>query len=395
MKVLSSQDQAAAHLYEVPSRSRSDINFRLLLSILLSACCTLAWFVCVTYFNQWDRISDLGPAAFTMVFGSVVAGSTPQGGGVVAFPVFTKVFGTPPEVARTFSFCIQSVGMTAGAAWIVINRKPIEWRALFIVTGSAIIGLVATRHFATLPSEPFRPAIFSAPYVKVTFTFLLIATALVVYLVSRIKKRETRSSLPPMNGRVIGVLFFCGLMGGAASGLVGSGADLFLYLAVVLFLSVDPKVGVPTSVVCMAIVSLVGMVLFAFVDGQFFVGLNAEGAVNSVGGLSVAFKDATLVYGAGAAAPQRKFDLFGLWLACVPVVVWGAPIGTWIASCLSSRNLLRFVTLLALIEGLTTVMFLKPLQTDGYLALYFLVGITLTIFLLWYVASRRERTFGA
>ena len=97
-------------------------------AVAVSASLTLLWAVLVTLFGQWDRIADLWPATLTMVFGSVVAGSTPQGGGVVAFPVFTKVFGMPPEVARTFSLCIQSVGMIAATCWIIINRRPVEWR---------------------------------------------------------------------------------------------------------------------------------------------------------------------------------------------------------------------------------------------------------------------------
>ena len=368
-------------------------KYRILLSIALSASCTILWFFFVTKFDLWDRISGLWPASLTMLFGSIVAGSTPQGGGVVAFPVFTKFFGTPPEVARTFSLCIQSVGMTAGAAWIIINRKPVEWRAVLIVTVSAAIGLLATRTFGTSATEPFRPSLLPDPYVKVTFTFLLIATAFVIYEVNRIQRCETRLTLPKINRRIFGILVVCGAMGGAASALVGSGADVFLYLAIVLFLSVDPKVGVPTSVICMAAVSILGMALFAIEDGQLYVALDSSGFVTSVNGQPVAFNDGHLAYGSGAGAPPGKYDIFGLWLACIPVVVWGAPIGTWVASWLSSRNLIRFVTFLALLDGLTTVVFLKSLHSDMALLAYFVAGIILTICLLRFIANRRGRIF--
>ena len=51
----------------------------------------------------------------TMIFGSMVAGATPEGGGAIAFPVMTLALGVKPSIARDFSFMIQSIGMTASS----------------------------------------------------------------------------------------------------------------------------------------------------------------------------------------------------------------------------------------------------------------------------------------
>lgn len=48
--------------------------------------------------------------SLTMVFGSLVAGATSEGGGAVAFPVMTLLLHIPPGVARDFSLMIQSAG---------------------------------------------------------------------------------------------------------------------------------------------------------------------------------------------------------------------------------------------------------------------------------------------
>ena len=58
-----------------------------------------------------------------MVFGSMVAGATSEGGAAVAFPVMTLVFGIAPPVARDFSFMIQSVGMTCASFTILFMGK--------------------------------------------------------------------------------------------------------------------------------------------------------------------------------------------------------------------------------------------------------------------------------
>ncbi|MBM1220863.1 sulfite exporter TauE/SafE family protein [Ponticoccus sp. SC2-23] len=369
-------------------------QFRTRSAIAVSASLTGIWLIAMISFDLWDRVIGLWPATITMVFGSLVAGSTPQGGGVVAFPVFTKVFGMPPEVARTFSFCIQSVGMMAATAWIVINRRPVEWRTLAIVTASAVAGLAVAGILSAQSDLPFRPAALSAPYVKITFTIVLIAMAFVVYEGTRVSIREVHLGLPGLNGRMRATLVLCGFLGGVSSALVGSGADVFLYLALVLFFAVDPKVGVPTSVICMALISVIGMVYFGLVDGQLLVGLNDAGQVVSVGGDPVGLNEAgRLIYGEGAPAPARQYDVLGLWLAAIPVVVWGAPVGTWIAARLTTRNLVRFVTILALSEVISTAIFLKPLRTDMFLLSYFIIGVVLTVLVLRVVANRREQIF--
>jgi len=48
--------------------------------------------------------------SFTMIFGSMVAGATSEGGGAVAFPVMTLALKVPPSVARDFSLMCQSFG---------------------------------------------------------------------------------------------------------------------------------------------------------------------------------------------------------------------------------------------------------------------------------------------
>ena len=61
------------------------------------------------------------PLSIAMVFGSLIAGSTPLGGGVVAFPVSVLFIGFTPSQGRDFSLMIQSVGMS-GASYLVLSQ---------------------------------------------------------------------------------------------------------------------------------------------------------------------------------------------------------------------------------------------------------------------------------
>merc|ERR1740138_2001780 len=69
------------------------------------------------YFHKYWKLT------VAMIFGSLIAGSTPLGGGVVAFPVVVLVIGLTPDQGRDFSVAIQSVGMNA-AAFLLLVVKP-------------------------------------------------------------------------------------------------------------------------------------------------------------------------------------------------------------------------------------------------------------------------------
>lgn len=65
-----------------------------------------------------------------------------QGGASVAFPIMTLAFGIVPLVARDFSFMIQSAGMTAAAATIVIMQVQVEMHSVIWSTVGGICGII-------------------------------------------------------------------------------------------------------------------------------------------------------------------------------------------------------------------------------------------------------------
>ena len=65
-----------------------------------------------------------------MIFGSMVAGATSEGGASIAFPVMTLAMDVKPHVAKQFSFMIQSVGMTAAAFVILYMQVRVDWKSI-------------------------------------------------------------------------------------------------------------------------------------------------------------------------------------------------------------------------------------------------------------------------
>ncbi|MEM9714333.1 MAG: TSUP family transporter [Actinomycetota bacterium] len=328
----------------------------------VSIAVTAVWAVWVTAAGHWDRIADQWAAAVTMVFGSFVAGSTPQGGGAVAFPVFTKLLDVPAEVARSFSLSIQTVGMGTATAAILLRRRAVQWRLVAISVPAAVVAFAVVAWFGGDGDAPFRPSVLPGAYVKVTFTLVLAAMALVVVLGRRVPVRVIEQDVDDIGSRLVVAGLVAGAIGGAASALVGSGADVVTYLLVVVLVGLDPRIGVPTSVVAMTAVSVTGFVLLGLVDGHLSIELT-DGMVTAVGDV---VPDEPLDAG--------RADLFGLWLAAMPVVAWGAPLGSAVAARLSVRHLVWLVVGLAVAETISTIVFLDELRTDAGLAAYAVVG---------------------
>lgn len=364
------------------------------LAALVSVAIVVVWTVYVSLDQQWGRVGDNWEAAATMIGGSFVAGSTPQGGGAVAFPVFTKGLEVPAEVARSFSLCIQAVGMGTAALAIWINRRRVAWSSVAIALPAALVGLAIGLFALGDPGEPFWPSRLPGPYVKVTFTLVVAAMAAVVYMGYRRQILERRADLPELSRRLVATLIVAGVVGGIATALVGSGADVFLYLVLVVLAALSPRVGVPSSVVVMAGVSLAGLIVLGLLDGQLMTQLGDGGEVVAVGGQSVTESAGQAVYGSGEGLPAGQFDLFGLWLAAVPVAAVGAPLGALAAARLSDRQLVVFVTLLAGAEVVTTLIFVDELRGDFALAVYAVVGATLLIGALLLATRWRRELLG-
>ena len=337
---------------------------------------TLAWAGFVTAAGHWETVGANWRSALTMIFGSFVAGATPQGGGTVAFPVFTKVFETPAAVARTFSLCIQTVGMGSAAIAILLSGKSVSKRAIVVGGGSAVVGLVIGLYVLADPVSAFWESRIPEEYVKVTFTVVLAALAYIVYLA--LDEGECGVSfLPVWNVPVWSGLAITGFIGGVISSLIGSGADVFAFFFIVIIAGLHPRKGVPTSVIIMAIVSAVGFVLLGIVDGQLDTTV-VGGMVTAVGGVPI------------DPLPASRFDLWGLWIAAVPAVIWGAPAGTIFVNSLNERHLINFLAVMAGLEVVSTAIFLPQLRSDRFLLAYGVVGVFVAIVVARFLHARRD-----
>lgn len=263
-----------------------------------------------TYPDSWNVILSYWQVSVTMIFGSIIAGATSEGGGAIAFPVFTKVLQIPPADAKVFSLAIQSVGMVAASIAIIMMRVKVLWRVIIWVSLGGGVGLaIGSILLSPLLAPGIIRMLFTVMAVSLAFTLLRINTGF----------RLNHHAMPEMTLRETLILLAVGVIGGMVSGLVGSGIDMLCFSVLVLLFRISESIATPTSVILMAINSVFGVLL------QFFIfdGINAQ--------------------------------VQAYWLASVPIVVVGAPLGAYFCSRMHYLHIRYLLITLISIELVTSL----------------------------------------
>ncbi|MCK5478623.1 MAG: sulfite exporter TauE/SafE family protein [Methylococcales bacterium] len=279
---------------------------------------------------SFSNIEQNWPITLTMIFGSFIAGATSEGGGAIAFPVFTKVLNISPLDAKVFSLAIQSIGMMAATLTIIVMRVTVEWRLVFWASFGGLFG-VALGSMVIAPLMP--PALL-----KMLFTAMIVSFALTLALLNW-KQRLYNQSLPVFSWREKLIVVLTGFLGGIMTGLVGNGIDIICFSVMVLLFRLSEKVSTPTSVVLMAFNSLAGFALHLFVIGGF------------------------------------TSQVENYWLAAIPVVVVGAPLGAYFCTRLNNKTIASLLITLIMIELISS---LSLIPLTGMI-----VSISLAVFLLF------------
>lgn len=248
--------------------------------------------------------------SLTMAFGSFVAGATAEAGGAVAFPVFTKVLSIPAAHAKLFSLATQSIGMGSAFLTILLLRIRVEWRAVrWAVLGSIPalpLGFVLAEH---LPSSA----------VRMLFTVVQASFALALWWHNRDPACDRHAHLSRFGFTEKATLLGFGMLGGLISGMLGSGLEIIVFSLLVLWFRLCEKAATPTVIVMMVLTSWSG---FAMMLG---------------GGLFV--------------APVTEY-----WLAAVPIVAMGAPLGVYVCSRMSRIRVVQTLIFLILIELISSLL---------------------------------------
>ncbi len=188
--------------------------------------------------------------SITMLFGSLIAGATCEGGGAVAFPVMTLIFGISPHRARDFSLMIQTIGMIAAAYTIFRLRIKVVHQAIIWGSLGGALGVC-------LGISWLGPSL-NPPTLKLFFLSLWLSFGVALYLMNLPSRRSVKQQIQGFKTHHGALLFVLGIMGGCVSGMTGSGLDIIIFSLLTLGFRIDEKIATPTSVVLMGLNAGVG-----------------------------------------------------------------------------------------------------------------------------------------
>jgi len=269
-------------------------------------------------------------ALITMIFGSFVAGSSPEGSAAIAYPIYTLYLKIPPPVARNFSFAIQSIGMTSASLLILSLKIKVEWKYIKFVTLGGIAGLV----FGTWYVVP----LISPPVAKLFFVSLWLSFGMVLWAENRKKNRVFFDAITNFGKSDMVRLLLMGLVGGVISSIFGTGINIFSFCFMTIYYKINEKVAVPSSVIIMTIETLLGFFIHA-------------GVVKDFSRLS-----------------------FEMWLVCVPFVAVFAPLGAYVVNKVPRKAAATFLSVILVLQFLGALWALKPKGEQIVMCLVVLLG---------------------
>jgi uncharacterized membrane protein YfcA len=299
--------------------------------------------------------------SITMVFGSLIAGATSEGGGAVAFPVMTMVFKINPMTARDFSLIIQTVGMIAAAYTIIRLKIKIEKHAVLWGTIGGAIGICIGISWVAPRLSPAMMKLF--------FVSLWLSFGAALLWINRIKGRSLNDEILNFTGKHAMLLVFFGICGGCVSGMTGSGLDIVTFSMLTLAFRVSEKIATPTSVVLMGYNAGIGFLWRQFASTRE--GLSSLGA---------------------EVLPPIADEAWNYWYCCIWIVIIGAPMGARIITHFK-RIWIVYILLASIAIQFVGGMFIVPWMELGLFPLIigtFIAGCCLFGFMS-YVGSKRDR----
>lgn len=315
----------------------------LYLLFLVSVLSTWLWYV-----SSLPDISFLGrrwTAALTMLFGSFIAGSSPEGSAAISYPVFTLLLKIPPPAARNFSFAIQSIGMTAASLLILGLRVRVDWNYIRFVTLGGVFGLI----FGTYYVVP----LISPVVAKLFFVSLWLSFGITLWRENRNPTRIVFEAIPDFQQSDQIRLALFGLIGGIISAIFGTGINIFTFCLVTIYYRLSEKVATPSSVIIMTIETLLGFFLHTQVLRDF---------------------------------SQESFEL---WLTCIPVVIFFAPLGAFVITKLARSIIARLLYVILFVQFIGAILVIRPSPSQWLLCLLTL-GSGLGLFAV--IARSRSRS---
>ncbi len=189
----------------------------------------------------------------------IVLGLIGGGGSILTVPIFVYLFQMDPVIATAYSLFVVGVSALVGT-FRNISKKLVDFRIAIVFAIPAFISVYITRKYIVpaIPDELFSVGTFS-----VTKDFGIMVFFAIIMLIASISMirtpKENKTSKTNINNNYPFIIIE-GLVVGLLTGIVGAGGGFLIIPALVLFAGLPMKKAVATSLLIIAIKSLIGFI---------------------------------------------------------------------------------------------------------------------------------------
>ncbi|MEZ4794884.1 MAG: sulfite exporter TauE/SafE family protein [Flavobacteriaceae bacterium] len=190
----------------------------------------------------------------------VVLGLIGGGGSILTVPVLVYLLGINPVTATAYSLFVVGSSALVGALRNV-PKKLLDFRTAIVFSIPAFISVYLTRKFLVpaIPDEIFKMGEFTLT--KNLGIMVFFAIIMLVASISMIRdKRNNEQSDALVVSYNYPLIILEGLVVGVLTGIVGAGGGFLIIPALVLFAKLPMKKAVATSLLIIAIKSLIGFI---------------------------------------------------------------------------------------------------------------------------------------
>jgi uncharacterized membrane protein YfcA len=196
---------------------------------------------------------------FALLIG-VSLGIIGGGGSILSVPVLVYLFQFNEKIATAYSLFVVGIGALIGGIQKHF-QKNVNWKIAIIFGIPSIAGVWIVRHYIV----PFLPDIlFSIGSLEISrrmFTLGLFAILMFPAAWSMLKKEISTISTRENVNYNYALILSEGLLVGSITGFVGAGGGFLIIPALVVLAKLDMKMAVGTSLIIIAIKSLLGFFL--------------------------------------------------------------------------------------------------------------------------------------
>ncbi|WP_437372670.1 sulfite exporter TauE/SafE family protein [Maribacter litoralis] len=196
---------------------------------------------------------------FSALIIGVSLGLIGGGGSILAVPVLAYLFSIDEKAATAYSLFIVGASALLGG-WQQHLKGYVDWRTAIVFGIPAIVGVTIVRHYVVpaMPDVLFQIEEFD--FTRRMAMFGLFAILMIPAAYSMLKKEKNIVKTGEVSYNYPLILLE-GLLVGGITGLIGAGGGFLIIPALVILANVEMKVAVGTSLIIIAIKSLMGFFL--------------------------------------------------------------------------------------------------------------------------------------